>query len=184
MTARLTSLKVRVIANKRSSPRKPPARGRKPASPGKKQAARGRKPAARRTSHPWASLMLVVYTALVVYWMFIGFGREARAGGPLQYNLVPLRTIQLYLNPDNGVPVMIRMINLLGNVAVFIPFGYLLPFVKPSYRSFTGMLFSSALCIAVLECMQMVLHVGSLDIDDLLLNVLGVGIGYCLYKLK
>lgn len=49
-------------------------------------------------------MLLILYSAAVVYWMFIGFGRVVHPDGPLQYNLEPLRTIKLYFDLDNGVP--------------------------------------------------------------------------------
>lgn len=41
-----------------------------------------------------------------------------------------------------------------------------------------GLTLHMALWILLLESMQMLLRVGSFDIDDLLLNLLGVWIGY------
>ncbi|WP_187355282.1 VanZ family protein [Paenibacillus tengchongensis] len=128
----------------------------------------------------WARLLLFFYAGTVIYWMFIGFGRTPDPEGPLQYNLEPLRTIKLYFNLDNGVSYGYRLVNLLGNVAVFVPFGFLLPLVRGRLRSIVRLTLYSVLWILLLECLQMLLHVGSFDIDDLLLNLLGVWIGYAL----
>ncbi|HEX2900632.1 MAG TPA: VanZ family protein, partial [Bacteroidia bacterium] len=35
-------------------------------------------------------------------------------------------------------------------------------------------------CVIGLECSQMILHRGSLDVDDLMLNVVGAMIGYAM----
>ncbi|ULO05328.1 VanZ family protein [Paenibacillus sp. 19GGS1-52] len=126
--------------------------------------------------------VLALYSAIVIYWMFIGFGREPHTGGPLQFNLIPLRTVLLYLDPGNGLSLAIRLVNLLGNVVVFIPFGWLLPRLAKGWTSWIQLTFSSASLILVLECLQMLLHVGSFDIDDLLLNLIGVRIGYSLFR--
>ncbi len=127
-------------------------------------------------------VVLTLYSATVIYWMFIGFGREAHTGGPLQYNLVPLRTVSLYFNLDNGLSLINRLVNLLGNVVVFIPFGFLLPLVKTRQISWLRISLYAVPCILLLECLQMLLHVGSFDIDDLLLNMLGVWTGYVLFR--
>ncbi|AIQ35415.1 hypothetical protein R50345_12815 [Paenibacillus sp. FSL R5-0345] len=127
-------------------------------------------------------VVLTLYSATVIYWMFLGFGREVHTGGPLQYNLVPLRTVSLYFNLDNGLSLINRLVNLLGNVVVFIPFGFLWPLVKTRSISWLRISLYAVPCILLLECLQMLLHVGSFDIDDLLLNMLGVWIGYGLFR--
>jgi glycopeptide antibiotics resistance protein len=75
------------------------------------------------------------------------------------------------------------MVNLLGNIAVFVPFGILLPLLRPGLRSLLRLTLVSVLCILLLELMQMLLRVGSFDIDDLLLNLIGVWAGYALLRL-
>lgn len=141
----------------------------------------------RETSRSWplkglTRVVLTLYSATVIYWMFLGFGREVHTGGPLQYNLVPLRTVSLYFNLDNGLSLINRLVNLLGNVVVFIPFGFLWPLVKTPSISWLRISLYAVPCILLLECLQMLLHVGSFDIDDLLLNMLGVWIGYGLFR--
>lgn len=123
-------------------------------------------------------ILLIAYSSALVYWMFIGFGRSVRTEGPFRYNLEPLRTIKLYFDLDNGVSFLGRLINLLGNVIVFVPFGFLLPLLRRSLRSVLLLLFVSALGILFLETVQMLLRVGSFDIDDVLLNLAGVLTGY------
>lgn len=130
-----------------------------------------------------AWLLLIAYSAMLLYWMFIGFGRTVQLDGPLRYNLEPLRTVRLYFDMANGLSYASRLVNLLGNVAVFAPFGILLPLVVTGYRSFIRLTLLSALGIIILELLQMLLHVGSLDIDDLLLNLVGVWTGYALLQL-
>ncbi|UQZ36380.1 VanZ family protein [Paenibacillus sp. PK3_47] len=129
-------------------------------------------------------MLLFLYTGAVVYWMFIGFGRTIHTDGGLQYNLEPLRTVKLYFDLDNGVPFTGRLVNLLGNVAVFVPFGILLPLVNARLNSIILLTGYTVLYILILETMQMLLRVGSFDIDDLLLNMLGVWTGYVLLRLK
>jgi glycopeptide antibiotics resistance protein len=114
--------------------------------------------------------------------MFIGFGREVHTGGPLQYNLVPLQTVSLYFDFDNGLSMISRLVNLLGNVVVFIPFGFLLPLAMTCAIAWVRISLFAVPCILILECLQMLLHVGSFDIDDLLLNMLGVWTGYGLFR--
>lgn len=129
-------------------------------------------------------MLLILYSAAVMYWMFIGFGRNSHSGGPLQYNIEPFRTIKLYVDLENGVSFTARLINLLGNVAVFIPFGLLLPLLNRKLGSIIALTLCMAPCILLLEALQMLLRLGSFDIDDLMLNLLGVWTGYIVLRLR
>jgi glycopeptide antibiotics resistance protein len=108
--------------------------------------------------------------------MIIGFGRETSA--TFQYNLVPFATIGYFLH-NPMVTARDRMINLLGNIVVFIPFGWLLPRcfsrVLKAYSVFLiGLLF--------LEMLQLITRRGMFDVDDIILNSLGFFVGFGLLK--
>ncbi|MNC52142.1 VanZ like family protein [compost metagenome] len=70
-------------------------------------------------------------------------------------------------------------INLFGNIALFVPLGI---FIRLSATGslFTAILYSLGLS-AGLEVSQLLLSMGSFDVDDLILNVLGGLIGYAMY---
>ena len=76
--------------------------------------------------------------------------------------------------------------NTLGNIALFLPLGILLPFVSNRFRRFKHLLLF-ALCLSVgIEATQFALRfVGntrSADIDDVILNTLGACLGFLLYR--
>lgn len=101
-----------------------------------------------------------------------------------QLNLVPFRTLRLFADLlDSGVHAHIRMaiINLGGNIIMFIPLGFLLPRVFPQLASLLRVLLTTALLITAVEIIQLLTLVGSCDIDDLILNVIGSAIGYGLH---
>ncbi|AKG34569.1 VanZ family protein [Paenibacillus durus] len=131
-----------------------------------------------------AAACLIVYSACLLYWMFLGFGRTERHSQPMQYNLVPLRTIWYYLSAGGEIPLIVRLVNLLGNVAVFVPFGILIPAVTSRLRSAAGLAVLCIPCITALEILQMLLRAGSFDVDDILLNLLGVWAGFGLLRLS
>lgn len=90
-------------------------------------------------------------------------------------NFVPFKTILPYLFGFKGL--IIAGANLVGNIVLLVPIGFLLPFI---YRNITWKI---SLTIAVLsgltiEITQTVLRVGIFDIDDVILNALGVMVGY------
>lgn len=131
-----------------------------------------------------AAVCLVLYAACLIYWMFFGFGRSVNPASdePLRYNLIPFSTIRLYLRAAAWLSPQIAAVNLLGNVAVFVPFGFLLP---PScrMRSLLELMLWFIPGIFLVEILQMLLRAGSFDVDDIILNGLGVWIGYGLLKL-
>ena len=103
-----------------------------------------------------------------------------------QLNLVPGCTLGLYwrlLHHSRRYVVLWAAFNLVGNVALFLPLGALLPAVFPGLRRFwkTGLL--SLVLVAGVETAQLLTLLGSCDIDDLLLNLLGAALGYGLFRL-
>jgi len=138
----------------------------------------------RRWFRALTGLVFILYTAAVIYWMYIGFGRRIHTGGSLQYNLVPLKTVRLFLDFGNGLSLMDRSVNLIGNVVVFVPFGFMLPMLFVRLLSWLRLTVYVVFIILILEMLQMVLHVGSFDVDDLLLNLLGIWAGYILLRLS
>lgn len=95
-------------------------------------------------------------------------------------NLIPFKTILYYLLGNNGL--LIGGINILGNIVALVPFGFLYSFVftKISWRN---RLILSLIAGSVIEGSQVLLHVGIFDIDDVLLNGLGVLIGFWKFDL-
>ena len=68
-----------------------------------------------------------------------------------------------------------------GNIGWFIPFGLLLP-VLLKRKSFGRVVVSGFLFSLIIESLQFFFRKGVAELDDLILNTLGVVIGYFLYK--
>lgn len=83
-----------------------------------------------------------------------------------------------YFSRINGFP------NLFGNILIFIPFGFMVPRYFPSYRSWWKVFGTAFLFITGIELFQLVSAFGAFDVDDILLNSLGVILGYALYLLE
>ena len=76
--------------------------------------------------------------------------------------------------------------NTLGNVALFMPLGILLPLIDTRFRTLKRVLIL-ALCLSLMiETVQFLLRfVGNpraVDIDDVLLNTLGACLGFLIYR--
>ncbi|MGG1616987.1 VanZ family protein [Paenibacillus sp. NRS-1782] len=130
-----------------------------------------------------AFVAFIVYTGLLLYWMFLGFGRTLRPGPPYSYNIVPLDTIGRYLRAAQSLPFRVWGVNLLGNIVIFVPFGILLPVIWVSLRRFGSLLLTVVVALVILEVSQMLLGAGTMDVDDVILNVLGMLIGRVVYEL-
>lgn len=89
-------------------------------------------------------------------------------------NLVPFSEILRY---DFGSNLF--NYNVLGNIAIFIPFGYIVgTYVNP--KKIWPVIITTFLTSGVVEFVQ--LRIGrSFDIDDIILNVVGGIVGYLLY---
>lgn len=89
-------------------------------------------------------------------------------------NFVPFKTIVPYLFGDQGL--VIAGVNLLGNIALLVPIGLLAPlvFINITWKKSLALSVAAGLSI---EIMQAVLDLGIFDIDDVILNALGVMTG-------
>ena len=137
----------------------------------------------------WNILCFGIYCALMLWLMLDRSG--AIEGVPyweqirMSLNLVPFRTIMKYvrlLSSSRDHLVRLAVINLFGNIIMFIPLGFFLPRVFPKLRKLWKTLLTTALCISIIELVQLFSLVGSCDIDDLILNLIGAAIGYGLDK--
>ncbi len=96
-------------------------------------------------------------------------------------NLESLRTIKMYLRAlhTNQSPGRMNAIfNLGGNIVLFAPIGIFLPLLfKKTNRvwCFFGVVI---LAILLVELVQLFTLLGRCDIDDLILNVFGAGLGF------
>lgn len=91
------------------------------------------------------------------------------------YNIVPFRSIgEQMAHISEGW----ARLNILGNIIPFAPFGFLLPVVWRKINSFKGIFISGVLWILIIETIQFITRLGSFDVDDIFLNMLGILFGY------
>ena len=96
------------------------------------------------------------------------------------YNLVPLKTIIGYVQAlvDRSMTRSIPIQNLVGNLLAFMPMGFYLPFFSKRMAEFKMFALTVSGLIISVELMQFILRVGSLDIDDFILNLAGALISF------
>ncbi len=95
------------------------------------------------------------------------------------YNFVPLKTIVGYIETINigMINISTVVINILANIIMFIPVGFLFNFSFEKRLSFGKSLLICTLGIAVIELIQLCTRVGSFDVDDIILGIAGFIIG-------
>jgi glycopeptide antibiotics resistance protein len=74
------------------------------------------------------------------------------------------------------------VVNILGNIFAFAPFGFLLPLLNRRYRKLYITAFFSLLFSLTVETIQLWFRVGIFDVDDIFLNTIGGVSGYLFYK--
>ena len=135
------------------------------------------------------AVLLLMYINLAVIIRFVFFPRalvdghiqplvfDAASAFPFRVNLIPLVHLFDYANVRDIVW------NVVGNAAMFIPSGIVLPIVYRELNSFWKVIASGALISLCIEILQLPFASRLSDIDDVILNTLGVAVGYGIYAI-
>ncbi len=144
------------------------------------------------------SKKILLYTAFAAYillmlWLLFGQRMAAAISGTWtenywddftqKINLVPMHTITEFWNNLHGGGRSHAFINLAGNVVMFVPLGFFIPYIFRKADSFRYSMIYALITIVCIEIIQLVTLLGSLDVDDLILNMIGAAIGYWIYRL-
>ena len=97
-------------------------------------------------------------------------------------NLIPFKTITGYVAAmvEGGMRGRAIM-NLFGNLFLFVPMGFYLPFFAKNTRKIEVYCMIMAAVIIGIEILQLVTMSGSLDIDDFILNFAGALMGLVIF---
>lgn len=127
--------------------------------------------------------VFLAYLLLLSYLLFFSstYGRTAEMG--YRYNLKPFAEIRRGLEHVEQVGYRYVLVNIAGNIAAFMPFGFLLPFVMGRKIHTGTVLCYSFLLSLCAESVQLVSRTGAFDVDDLILNTVGGVLGYWCYAL-
>ena len=123
-------------------------------------------------------IFIFPYTIFLLYLMFLGFGREQHEANIVR--LLPFVSTILFVQNTTSWESII--INLFGNIIMFIPFGFL-GWLNAKYFSFKKLIVDFLSALIIVEALQYLTRLGVFDIDDLALNSIGVWIGFRMRKL-
>lgn len=98
----------------------------------------------------------------------------------LSFNIIPFKTIKLFsLGYKYGlVSFNAYFTNIFGNILVFMPYGFFIPMLFKKINTYIKYLIFILLVVILIEISQFFTMSGSFDIDDIILNVLGMLIVY------
>ena len=133
-------------------------------------------------------LLMLLYLAAVIYLLFC---RHASSDVPLgEYaryntNFIPFLSFYvLYTTPYISYRVLVPFcVNLFGNLALFFPWGVLLPMLDKRLKNAKSFFLLTACVIIAVELLQLVFKVGICDVEDFILNMLGAAIGYLITRI-
>ena len=126
--------------------------------------------------------LFILYIAALIYFLFFSEKYGRTLNEEYRYNLIPFSEIKRFIIYYEGVGAEAFMINIIGNIAAFIPFGMLLPVVINNYRRSFIIILDGFMFSLIVETIQLLTKVGSFDVDDVILNTLGVATGYICYR--
>lgn len=92
------------------------------------------------------------------------------------------KSIRMYIKYFNKFPFWNGFANLIGNILVFIPFGFLLPKAYSKCGKWWRTFYCAAGFVMCIELFQLFSAFGAFDVDDILLNVYGAMMGYFIFS--
>ena len=143
----------------------------------------------KQTDWKREAVLLLMYINLAVILRFTFFpmskvdGRiqplvfDIATAFPFRVNLLPLVNLFDYDSKRD------LLLNVIGNAAMFVPSGIVLPIVYKRLNTFWKVLLAGVVISFCIEIIQLPFSVRATDIDDLILNTIGLIVGYGIYSL-
>ncbi len=127
--------------------------------------------------------VFAAYMIALIYFLFFSEQMGRVPSDEYKYSLEPFREIRRYIIYRKEIGYFNAMLNLIGNVICFVPFGFVLPIMSNKQRGLIKITVLTLLTSLLVELIQLISKVGSCDVDDILLNTLGGFLGYLLFMI-
>jgi len=130
-----------------------------------------------------ALLLFLIYFVILFYFLFFSekMGRTF-VEREYHYNLIPFYEIKRFIKYYEVLGLDAVILNIAGNVAAFMPFGFFLPVFSKRCKQFLNTVFYSFELSLLVELIQLITKVGSFDVDDIILNTIGGAAGFWVFK--
>ncbi|MDO4224317.1 MAG: VanZ family protein [Bergeyella zoohelcum] len=122
-------------------------------------------------------IIILPYAFALLYMMFFAFGREQYSEHIVR--LMPI--VSTFEFVKNSYSLKSIIINILGNIIMFMPFGAL-SWLNPKWANFKTLVIHFLSVMVVIEAVQYFARRGVFDVDDLLLNTFGLWLGFLLHR--
>ncbi|WP_312993270.1 VanZ family protein [Chryseobacterium flavum] len=122
-------------------------------------------------------IVIIPYTLFLLYLMFLGMGRSQYEDHMIRIEPV-MSTVEFIRNTILWKYIVFVI---LGNIIMFIPFGFL-GWILPGFKDLKTLLIAFVSSIVTVEALQYFTRMGILEVDDILLNTLGVYVGWLLSR--
>jgi glycopeptide antibiotics resistance protein len=128
--------------------------------------------------------LLLVYVCIVVIFRFVYFGFHLENGripvlrigfGEDIHNMISIIPFYFLVDRYDGWKM-----NIIGNITMFIPVGIVLPICFSKLNTITKAILAGAGLSLFIEVTQLFCLGRHTDVDDLILNTIGVVIGVCI----
>jgi glycopeptide antibiotics resistance protein len=96
-------------------------------------------------------------------------------------NYIPFYTVKYYLHGID--PTQYSRENLFGNILLFLPLGTFLPLLFRNLSDLKNVAIAGLLLSVTFESIQLFTVLGTFDVDDIILNLIGCVIGFQVYQL-
>ena len=134
----------------------------------------------------FGKILFILYLVVTLYAMFFSESLDrTMVSDEYRYNLVLFKEINRFWRMKHTYGWQITIKNLAGNVAFFMPFGFLLPSMSREkiVNNFVSVTLLTMVFSMLIETAQLVLKVGAFDVDDIFLNTVGGLLGYIVLKI-
>ncbi|NIF04130.1 VanZ family protein [Chryseobacterium sp. Tr-659] len=118
-------------------------------------------------------IIIVPYTLFLLYLMFLGMGRFQYEDNLIRIEPV-FSTVQFV---ENNIDWKYSMMIILGNIIMFIPFGFS-GWIFSRLKDLKTLLSAFISAIVIVEALQYFTRLGVFEIDDIILNTFGVYLGW------
>lgn len=121
--------------------------------------------------------IILPYTLFLLYLMFFGMGRFQYEDNIIR--IKPIISTVLFIQDTIRWSDIIKIV--IGNLIMFIPFGFL-GWAFSRLKDLKSLIITFVSAIVIVEALQYFSRRGVFDIDDIIINTLGVFLGFQMCK--
>ena len=132
---------------------------------------------ARQHTNPITIMIYGVLLSLNCSFVFVMTLFRRSVGADFDFRAKPFESYYIAF-AEGGIEVMQQIII---NIMMFVPFGFLLPCCFKLYEKYRYVLITAVIASVSIELLQLILKIGLFETDDVINNVFGVMIGLGIY---